>query len=156
MTFPHSIRQYGISLFGMTCLLVSSSLFAAQFENVGDYMIHYNAVNSGMLQPEVARSYQITRSKNRAFLNISIRKKGAGNAMQDSPVEGSVTANVVNLSNQLQNINMREIHNGGAIYYVGVFNISDAEVLSFDIRVDPERHGSTHQIKFKQTFFTDK
>ena len=136
-------------------LALSTQLSAAQFETVGDYMIHYNAVNTSLLQPEIARSYKIVRSKNRAFINVSIRKKGAGEAMQDSAVNGTVSATATNLSEQLQNIKMREIHDGGAIYYIGVFNISNAEVLDFEIQVDPEVKGQSHTIKFRQTFFTD-
>jgi hypothetical protein len=141
--------------FGVGLLALTAPLFAAQFETMGDYMIHYNAVNTSLLQPEIARSYKIVRSKNRAFLNVSIRKKGAGDAMQDSAVNGNVSATATNLSKQLQNVDMREIHDGGAIYYIGVFNISNAEVLDFEIQVDPEVQGQSHTIKFRQTFFTD-
>ncbi len=141
---------------GMSLLFLSAQGFAAQFETVGDYMIHYNAVNTSLLQPDIARSYKIVRSKNRAFLNISIRKKGAGNAMQDSAVNGNVTATAANLSKQLQNIKMREIHDGGAIYYIGVFNISNTETLDFSIDVDPEVSGKSHTIKFRQQFFTEE
>ena len=37
----------------------------------GDYELHYNAVRSDLLRPEVARAYAIERSANRVLLNVS-------------------------------------------------------------------------------------
>ena len=148
------LRQWAYLIGLSTLLAFSQQLRAAQFETVGDYVIHFNAINTGILQPEVANHYKITRSKNRALLNISIRKKGSESTMQDSAVVATVSATATNLNKQLQSISLREIKDGDAIYYIGIFNINEAETLDFDIKVTPEHKGHAHPIKFRQAFFT--
>ncbi len=135
--------------------LINLPLQAAQFETFGDYMVHYNAINTEMLQPDVAKQYQINRSKNRALLNISVRKKGSGEIKQDSAVVALVKATATNLNGQLQTIDMREIHEGEAIYYIGEFRINNAETLDFKVSVNPEQQEKTHEISFRQEFFID-
>jgi len=140
---------------GFLAGLFSLNVHAAQFESVGDYMIHYNAINTSILQPEVAKQYKINRSKNRALLNISVRKKGSGTMTQDTAVIANVTATAANLNKQLQEIKMREIREGDAIYYIGEFRIANAETLDFKIRVDAENKGQAHDLSFRQEFFVD-
>src|SRR5690606_41629897 len=42
----------------------------------GGYVVHFNAVPTTQIPPAAARSYRITRSPNRALLNIAVQKKG--------------------------------------------------------------------------------
>ena len=56
------------------------SATAEQSDFFGDYTVHYNALPTDVLQPAVARSYGITRSKNRVLLNVSALKKVMGTA----------------------------------------------------------------------------
>jgi hypothetical protein len=63
-----------------SALLLSLATFAVYADEskqkiVDDYTIHFNAVSTDILTPEIARTYDIVRSKNRAFLNVSVRKK---------------------------------------------------------------------------------
>ena len=150
-------------------LMLSLTTFAVQADEskqkvVDDYTIHFNTVNTDMLTPEVAKTYNIVRSKNRAFLNVSVRKKLA------NPVEGgmpdeAVTANIVvkaaNLVGQDKGVEMRKIEETdkdgkvNAIYYIGVFSIANDETIKFTITVDPEAQGKATEIKFKQDFYID-
>ena len=60
------------------CLIaavLAGSAIAEQFETFGDYTIHYSVFTTDVLSEEIAKSYGIARSKNRALLNISILKK---------------------------------------------------------------------------------
>ena len=50
----------------------------ASSKDFGDYVIHFNAISTELLQPDVARAYSITRSRNRAMLNVSIIRKVEG------------------------------------------------------------------------------
>ncbi|MDH3984002.1 MAG: DUF4426 domain-containing protein, partial [Gammaproteobacteria bacterium] len=43
--------------------------------DIGDYVVHFNAQSTDQLSPDVARAYNIVRSKNRAMLNVSIIRK---------------------------------------------------------------------------------
>lgn len=142
------------AVFSFFLLLFSlTPVYAAQFEMVDDYIIHYNAVNTSILSPKIAKAYGIVRSKNRALLNIAVRKKGSETEPVDSAVEAGIKASVVNLSKQLKEIEMEEIREPGAIYYIGVFAISNAETLDFTVEVKPENKGNVHTIKFRQEFF---
>ena len=40
--------------------------------DIGDYVIHFSAQSTDQLPPEIARAYNIVRSKNRAMFNVSI------------------------------------------------------------------------------------
>lgn len=133
----------------------SSGAHASRFEVVGDYVIHYNALNTTILSPKMAENYNITRSKNRALLTIAVRKKAAEGEMLDRAVSATVSAGMVNLSEQYSPIEMREIREPAAIYYIGVFPISKAETLGFTLKVTPEGKGEPHEFKFRQEFFTD-
>lgn len=135
------------------CLgLWAGSAMAEQSEDVGDYVIHYNAFTTDTLAPEVARSYGIPRSGNRAMLNLTVLKKQAG--LAGKPVAAEVSASAVNMNNQLRNIEMRQIRDGDAIYYVGHFGVSHQEVMDFRIEVRPKDTERTYTLEFRQRFFT--
>ena len=135
------------------CLLSLPSQ-AEQFETVGDYDIHYNALNTMMIPAEVASNYKIVRSKNRGMLNIAIRKKGADEKAPDTAAPATVSVQVTNLNGQLKPVSMQEIREKESIYYIGVFPISNGEIFDFTLTVDPESQDKPHQIKFRQTFYT--
>ena len=40
--------------------------------DIGDHVVHFSAQSTDQLPPEVARAYNIVRSKNRAMLNVSV------------------------------------------------------------------------------------
>ncbi len=137
-------------------LALSSYAMAEQSIKTNDgYVIHYNAVNNDFFSPEIAKAYQITRSKNRAFLMVSV--KTDDNKSQAVPAK--VTAQAVNLSEQLKTIQMRKIVEGSAdskaIYYIGDFRFSNQERLVFTVRVDSSYRGSEHTFKFVQQFFVN-
>lgn len=143
------------ALAGLFLGVLSLSLSAAQFTTVGDYVIHYNAINTSILTTDVAKQYKLSRSKHRGLLNISVRKKGSAKNPQDHAVAAKVSATATNLNGQLQNIKIKEVREGEAIYYIGEVRIDNAETLNFKVDVDAEHQGKTHEIKFKQEFFID-
>lgn len=125
----------------------------ASSQTFGDHVVHYNAQSTTMIPAEVARAYGITRSENRAMLNITvIRKDAQGNG---TPVAAEVDVRAVNLLNQARNISVRELREDEAIYYIGEFNVSDEETLNFTITVRPEESSEPHEVTFSQQFFTD-
>jgi hypothetical protein len=125
---------------------------AEQVKQFGDYVIHYNTVNTEFLEPQVARLYGITRSSNRAILTVTVLKEDLGKAAVS--VKAQVSASAVNLSNQIRAMSMREIIDGDAIYYVGEFPITDRETLDFNLQVSTDS-GATHTLAFRQQFFTN-
>ena len=112
----------------------------------GDIEVHYNAVPTTVLAPEVARQYAITRSANRALLNIAVLRAGRAVAAK---VSGAAT----NLSGQRQELALREVREGEAIYYLAEPRVADRETLDFDLSVLPEGSPEAIPVKFRQEFF---
>ncbi len=122
-------------------------------KDFGAYVVHFNALSTDQLTAEVARSYGIVRSPNRAMLNISIIKKAPGTT--GSSVAGTVTASASNLTGQLKQINVREIQEGDAIYYIGEVTVSNEETLTFSADIAPESSAESFAVEFRKQFFTD-
>jgi len=102
--------------------LTSFSAIAQQAQVFGDYTVHYNALNSSLITPEVAKAYGIRRSDSRALINISVLMSAKDNST--TAVKARVTASGRNLTGQTRNVDMREINDGdGAIYYIGELSV---------------------------------
>jgi hypothetical protein len=125
---------------------------AEQSQSMGNYVIHYNAFATGDLSPGIAKNYGITRSKNRALLNVTVLKKVLGTPGQ--PVTAQLKVSAVNLSRQMQVLEPREVHESNAIYYLMEFTIADQEIIDLTIDVTPEHQSETAHIKLRQQFFT--
>ena len=126
---------------------------AATSADIGDYVVHFNAQSTDQLPPEVARAYNIVRSKNRAMLNVSIIRKS-----DNTPVVAAVTVKATNLTGQLKNVTMRKIEEPGdsaAIYYVGDTAVANLETLIFDIGVTPEGEDELSEVRFTRQFYVD-
>jgi hypothetical protein len=120
------------------------------FRDFGSYEVHYNAVRTDMLTPEIARNYGIQRSTNRVMLNVTVLHKEAGAARKPVPAEVKVDAR--NLNEQLKDIELRRISESEAIYYIGEVSISGTEILVFDITVTPEGTQTPLSVKFTREF----
>jgi hypothetical protein len=118
--------------------------------DIGDHVVHFSAQSTDQLPPEVARAYNIVRSKNRAMLNVSVLSEA-----DNRPVTASVTVKTVNLTGQLKNITMRQIDEQDAIYYIGEVPVANRETLIFDISIMPEGVDTVSDVRFKRQFFTD-
>jgi len=134
--------------------LTSLPAIAQQAMEFGDYTIHYNALNSSLITPGVAKAYGIRRSASRALINISVLKK---DGMQATiAVKATVTATGRNLTGQTRKIDMREISDGdGAIYYIGELSVRNMETFDFTVLVTPEGNVKPYTVKFRQQFFTE-
>jgi len=118
--------------------------------DIGDHVVHFSAQSTDQLPPEVARAYNIVRSKNRAMLNVSVLREADNTA-----VTAKVTVKTVNLTGQLKNVTMRQINEQDAIYYIGEVAVANRETLIFDISVTPEGVDRPSDLRFKRQFFTD-
>ena len=125
----------------------------ASMKDFGDYVIHFNAISTDQLQPEVARAYNITRSKNRAMLNVSIIRK-VPDTIGES-VAGSVSATANNLTGQAKNLTLRQIQEGDAIYYIGDVAVANGETLVFNIDATPMNETSRFSVRFSRQFYAD-
>ena len=118
--------------------------------DIGDHVVHFNAHPTDQLTPQVARSYGIVRSKNRAYLTISVLEQDSGKA-----VLADITVKTVNLTGQLKNVVMRKINEGDSIYYIGETPVANRETLVFDISVTPEGVAGPFDLRFQRQFYSD-
>lgn len=126
---------------------------AENSQDFGDYVVHFNALNTNYLPPAVTREYGLKRSKNRGMINVAVLRKVMGTA--GKPVEAKIDASATNLTGQKRDIALREVREGNAIYYIGDFPISHEETLRFTLHVKPDDNVEAHEVKFSHQFFTE-
>ncbi len=135
-------------LLALAALLLALSLSAQErSQQFGEFTLHYNAVPTVDLEPEIARRYEIPRSQRRGLLTVSLVRDGA-------PVAATVNARSENLAGQIQTLRMREISEGEAVYYIGTYRATEKEELAFTISAQPEgAEAGPFEVVFEHTFF---
>ena len=146
-------KQLVISLLLAFTFLLPHSAVAENSKDFGEYVVHFNALATDMLPPQVAREYRITRSRNRGMVNITVLKKVLGSPGQ--PVHARVEAHAENLVGQGREIKLREIREGNAIYYIGEFRVANEETLKFTARARPQGTQQFLEVQFSQDFYTN-
>lgn len=135
-------------------LSLSDACEGQQAQDFGDHVVHYNALNTNFIPPQVAKGYGIKRSSSRALLNITVLKKVTDNP--GTPVKAGVTASGTNLTGQRREIGLREIEDGeGAIYYIGEFPVHNLETYNFTIEVQLAGEATPLTVTFRQQFYTE-
>lgn len=136
----------------LTVLLVGL-VHAENATHAGNYTIHHNALTTDSLAPEMAQIYGIQRSTSRGMLNITVIRNKPGS--MGTPVTARITLDARNLMGQKRkDIQLREVREGQAIYYIADFPVAHREHLVFDLDIIPA--GETHPLhaRFDQEFFT--
>jgi hypothetical protein len=148
------MKQLLISLLLFGTLSFALTSEAQQSRDFGEFVVHYNAINTNLLPPQVAQGYGIQRSSNRALLNVTVLKKAIDSP--GTPVDASITATGTNLSGQSRDIKLRRVDDTeGAVYYIGEFPVHNLETYRFDIRVKIEGEKEPLVLKFEQQFYTE-
>jgi len=146
-------KKYLLPFLFSTLIASTGAALAENSQDFGDYVVHFNALNTSHLPPTVTREYGIKRSKNRGMINIAILRKMLGTT--GKPVEADVSASASNLTGQKRIIKLREVREATAIYYIGTFPITHEETLRFTVQVKPKGNSEAHEVKFTQQFFTE-
>ena len=135
-------------------LAFSGVSLAQQSQDFGNYVVHYNTLNTNLIPPQVAQGYGIARSPSRALLNITVLKKVMDTP--GTPVSAAVTASATNLTGQLRELEIREIKDSeGAIYYVAEFPVHNLETYRFEVRVAITGEPDPLMVRFTQQFYTE-
>ena len=138
-------------LLAALCLCSVAAVAHAEIsQKFGNLEIHYNALTTDELLPEVARVYKIERSKTRGMVTVSVLKKNKVGVL--TPVPAKLTLYATNLSQQLSNITMREVKEGTAIYYLGEFRVTPPDTLKFTTTVEVAGEPK-YDMTFDQKFF---
>ncbi len=136
-------------------LLMGNMAWAEQASRFGNYIAHYNTFNTTFLTPDVARAYGITRSGNLALLNVAVLK--VSDEGLNEPTRARVQVQASNLAGQRKSIEMTQIEDAGAIYYVGTFRIRNEERINFTLDITPINGvNRSHEIRFNQIFYVEQ
>jgi len=135
----------------MALSLLPLSVQAEQAAKFGDVEIHYNAMPTDELLPDVAKSYKIERSRNRGMLTISVLKRTPLGVTQASKAE--VKVSIPSLTGQAVEVPMREIVEGAAIYYIGEYRISAPQTLKFAVSAKPAGSDKPLSFDFSRQFY---
>jgi hypothetical protein len=123
------------------------------FRDFGAFQLHYNAVRSDVIAPDMAQRYLIDRDSNRVLLNVALLRVEADG--RTVPVDAEVTVSARNLNGQLKPIAMRRVVEEPSIYFLGEVGISGSEIVVFDIVARPAAGGAAYEAQFKREFFAD-
>ena len=140
-----ALRACTLSM-GLIALALTAPAAAERMQRFGDYEAHYSLVPTTLLNPRVAAGYGISRGRDRALLSISVLN-AAG-----EPIRAEVTGVVKDLLGQERALELDEVVEGEAVYYLTEIRHGDREVLRFAIDIaTPE--GASHRLAFQQQMF---
>jgi hypothetical protein len=134
-------------------LAVATTANAENSTRTGGYTIHHNALTTDSLPVQVATAYHIQRSKNRGFLNISVLRDAPGKFM-GTPVHADIRAVAKTLYGQIRPIELREIVEEKAVYYIADFPVAHRELLMFEFEVMPEGARYPLRANMRHEFYT--
>jgi len=138
-------------LLAALCLCSVAAVAHAEIsQKFGPLEIHYNALTTDELSPEVARAYKIERSKTRGLVTMSVLMRNKLGVMK--PVPAKISLYATNLNQQLANVEMREINEGTAIYYLGEFRVTPPDTLKFTATVEVAGEPKREMV-FNQKFY---
>ena len=120
----------------------------------GDYEVHYSALNSRFITPEMAERYQLERSGNYGIVNVAIRN--IKDSDSGKAVTGQVKGSRRNLLSQESGLEFQEVQETDAVYYLAGFRFSGDELLKFSINVTPNGSAHTETIQFEQKFYQEE
>ena len=136
-------------------LLATLPALAGNSVRSGEWVVHYNAVPTTSLTPEVARQYGIARTDDTVMLLIGVRQ---GEGAQETALPARIVATATDLRGRTRPIEMRELRSadpasGQALLdYVGIADIASPDTLRFDVQIVREG-GATSQMQFSRDFY---
>jgi len=137
------------TLFLSALLFASLGVNAEQFKTFSNLEVHYIALPSTFIQPEIAKQYGIKRSKTNGLLNISILDK----RKNKTAVPATLTGTGRNLIGQTHQLTFTEVKEGKAIYYLAEYPYLNEEIVNFDITIKTEK--KSNALKFQHKFYVE-
>lgn len=152
MKLAHKVGVLVGALIALLLLVVPARGRAEQFEKFGDIVVHYNALSSDQLPPEVAKAYGFARSSRKGLINIAVQKDVKP---QPQALQAQVKASATNLLGQRVEVTVKEIKEGDSIYYLGEFPVAGTDTLQFAVEVTPSGASTPLKLKFSKNYVTD-
>ena len=132
----------------MCMLFLTPLVQAEQKKDIGNWEVHYMALTSTFLTPQVALNYDIVRSRYNGLINISVLDKKSKTA-QSVVLNGEVK----NLLGVVKNLSFQQVTEGESIYYLATLSFSDQELYRFNITINDGTDQQT--LKFQHKFYSD-
>ncbi|SDM47602.1 protein of unknown function [Franzmannia pantelleriensis] len=149
------MRTATLAGLGLALWLLSPLAGAQQFEQVGDYQVHYSAVNTSFLSDEVAETYGIQRSPAHALLNVSVVEEQDDGSTH--PVNVAVSGSVGPLSGSQSALAFRNVRGADDTRaQIATFRIHDDEPMRFDLDVTYDRNREPERVSFIQRFYIER
>jgi len=134
-------------------LVLPLAVSAENSTHTGGYTIHHNALTTDSLPVQVASAYGIQRSKSRALLNVSVIRDQPGT--MGTPVHAQIRTVARTLYGQIRPIELREIVEDQAIYYIADFPVAHRETLHFEFEILPAGGRYPLRASMRQEFWTN-
>lgn len=152
---PRIIQTFLKPLLALVIFSISSLTFAqesgGQYIDDGKYQIHYIALGTTLLTPQIAKNYGVERSRFNGFINISILDTSKpGNP----PVNAKLTGKATNLLGQDKELVFKEFIEGEAIYYIAEVPYRNEEQFNIQVNLSNEE-GLNSKLNFKKKFWVD-
>jgi len=132
-----------------TLLCFNAVVSAEQFQQFNKLEVHYIAIPSTFIQPEIAKQYNIKRSNYNGLINISI----LDNTQDKKAISAQLTGTGNNLIGQTHQLQFTEIKEGEAIYYLAEYPYTNEEIVNFEINIKTNKASNT--LKFQHKFYAD-
>ncbi|MFT4997601.1 MAG: hypothetical protein ACJA0M_000768 [Chitinophagales bacterium] len=142
------------NIIAISLLFFSAITYAQEsFEYISPpYEVYYSVFNSTFVTPDVAKAYQLTRGKDIAMVNVSVRKNtDSGKNIEKRAVVSGTKSDLIHVIA----LDFIEIEEKGAIYYLASFKFNHKEALNFNIEVQPDRNKAPINIKFRKALYQE-
>ncbi len=143
-----SLRAYWLNVSLILVGLFSAHTLAEQKVSLADWDVHYIALNTTFLTPEVAKQYGIVRSKFNGLINISVLDKTTQES-QSLLLSGEAK----NLLGTVKKLSFKKVTEGKAIYYLATLPFSDQEQYRISVLINDGTQQKT--LKFQHKFYAE-
>lgn len=138
-----------IFLLTLVSALFTNPALAEQKKVKGNWDIHYIAFQSTFLEPNVAKEYNLQRSKYKGVINIAVLDNQNNDKAQNVALSGKAR----NLLGQYQTLKFKKVTEGQSIYYLAQFSFVDKQDYHFDITV--QLGNRQEKITFNNKMYSD-
>lgn len=144
------------TLAGLACLAlialalpVAASDRGSAMQQIGDYVVHYQARSAVRINADLARRHGLTRAPGQAVITVAAIDRHSGAA-----VTADVQAHAMTGDGRMHRVHLREVRDADAILYLGELSIPQAGSVEFELQVRPGDEPAPHNIHFRRDFAT--
>ena len=129
-------------------LTLAIPLQADNYQQHDDLEVHFNAMPTTRLAPNIAEARGIQRSRLQGMVLISVRRDGES-------VPTRLRGHAIDGAGEAREINFREVRQGDFVNTIGTFRIEDLERLRFELEIQPRDGDTRYPIRFSERFHVD-